>query len=119
MTTNSGKQAAPTERRGVYRVRLVALGFWALASLLFATAGASTTGCGGDDCDSAVSKLTGECAFGSGVAYPGVGEVVECKDVTACNAQCVLNTSCQDIVSTKTTVYAKCLAACAKKYAAK
>ncbi|MEM9695293.1 MAG: hypothetical protein AAGA56_22310 [Myxococcota bacterium] len=74
-------------------------------------------GCSSTACEDAVQKLTGECSFGQGASLQG-GPVVECKDSAECRAECILDASCDEIVSEDgDTEYATCLALCANQEA--
>jgi hypothetical protein len=74
-------------------------------------------GCGGGTvCDEAVSKLADECDLGGAVGVPGAPGIVECKERVSCNAECVIEASCEQIVSDKAdNAYRRCLAECQKK----
>ena len=68
-------------------VRLIA--FW-----LVCVAAASACTAGGTVCDDAVAKLAGECGLGSNAALANGGD---CKDLTECEADCVLESECDEI----------------------
>ncbi len=82
----------------------------ALASTLGLAA--TLQGCAATECNDALDKLLGECGF-SAAALDGA--IVQCEDRPLCEAECVLDSDCEDIVSTDANnSYDKCRAECAK-----
>jgi hypothetical protein len=70
--------------------------------------------CGGNPCEDALDKLTGECGLGSGVTIDFGKNAAECKDRNECVAKCVNDSSCDDITSLNSK-YQTCVGECQSK----
>lgn len=71
------------------------------------------SGCAGTVCDDAVNKLVDECDFGSASALELQDGSGECEGDSACAADCVLESDCEDIIDKdKDSNYYDCLADC-------
>ncbi|MBW2525205.1 MAG: hypothetical protein JRI23_13560, partial [Deltaproteobacteria bacterium] len=67
-----------------------------MGTVILLAASLALTACGGDECDDANDKLTGECGLGSGAAFDGT--TGECKGLTKCLAECVVDADCDEIL---------------------
>ena len=86
----------------------------ALSRIVLLIASAFAGACGGDPCEDALDKLTGECGLGAGVGVNGGKNAAECKDRNECMANCVNASSCEDITSANSK-YQTCLSDCQSK----
>lgn len=86
-----------------------------LPTLVLFAASVALGACGGDECDEANDKLVGECGVGSGASFAnGTGE---CKDLTKCLAECVIDADCDEILEPDEDVddiddYEQCVGNC-------
>jgi hypothetical protein len=80
-------------------------------TLIVLMTGFLVLGCGSDDCDDAIDKLS-ECNLGADYANVNFDDE-DCDGRTQCIADCINGSSCAEITAAEaTSTYRTCIAAC-------
>lgn len=82
-----------------------------IGSTLSMVALAALAACGPqDECEEAADKIVSECEFSGYVFESSIGE---CKEDRKCRAECILDHTCSEILSSDDQSFGECLTDCA------